>query len=149
MARDDVWAFRLARPLLLRDHIHRRKVSSGANSLHPDHVRPFRAPMASWRLSIRRWKARPASFADEMCYMHGLTVGEDESPVVTISAAGREAIGNAMATQEHSGNCSRMHSFGGLLKMPGHLADDARRKTSWMAGIGRIQAPETRVKPRF
>lgn len=122
----------------LRGRCYSEIISTGGKAvaqlipLHPDHVRPFRAPNGklAFEYSPIDGPTR-VILQNEMCYMHGLTVGEDGvTPLSPISAAGREAIGNAMATQEHSGrlfaNGTRLSGF---LKMPGHLADDTRRKS--------------------
>lgn len=99
--------------------------------LHPSHVRPFRAPdgKLAFEYSPLNGPAR-IILQDEMCFLHGITLGEDGvTPLSPIAAAGREAIGNAMAMQEHSGKLfANGTRLGGLLKMPGHLADDTKRK---------------------
>jgi len=131
------WREMLYGHFALRGRCYSEIISTGGKSvaalipLHPDHVRPFRAPdgKLAFEYSPLEGPAR-IILQDEMCYMHGLTVGEDGiTPLSPISAAGREAIGNAMATQEHSGRLfANGTRLGGLLKMPGHLADDTRRK---------------------
>lgn len=99
--------------------------------LHPSHVRPFRAPdgKLAFEYSPLNGPAR-IILQDEMCFLHGITLSEDGvTPLSPIAAAGREAIGNAMAMQEHSGKLfANGTRLGGLLKMPGHLADDTMRK---------------------
>ena len=121
----------------LRGRCYSEIISTGGKSvsqlvpLHPDHVRPFLAPndQLAFEYSPPTGATR-IILQSEMCFMHGLTVGEDGvTPLSPISAAGREAIGNALATQEHSGKLfANGTRLGGLLTMPGHLADDAKRK---------------------
>ncbi len=121
----------------LRGRCYSEIISTGGKAisalvpLHPDHVHPFRAPdgKLAFEYSPLDGPTR-IILQDEMCFQHGLTVGEDGiTPLSPIAAAGREAIGNAMATQEHSGRLfANGTRLGGLLKMPGHLADDTRRK---------------------
>lgn len=121
----------------LRGRCYSEIISNGGKSvaqlvpLHPDQVRPFRAPdgKLAFEYSPLEGPAR-IILQNEMCFLHGLTVGEDGiTPLSPISAAGREAIGNALATQEHSGKLfANGTRLGGLLKMPGHLADDTKRK---------------------
>jgi HK97 family phage portal protein len=121
----------------LRGRCYSEIISTGGKSvsqlipLHPDRVRPFRAPdgKLAFEYSPLEGSTR-IILQDEMQFMHGLTVGDDGiTPLSPISAAGREAIGNALATQEHSGKLfANGTRLGGLLKMPGHLADDTKRK---------------------
>ena len=132
----------------LRGRCYSEIISTGGKSvsqlipLHPDHVRPFRAPNGklAFEYSPLEGPAR-IILQNEMCYLHGLTVGDDGvTPLSPIAAAGREAIGNALATQEHSGKLfANGTRLGGLLKMPGHLKDDPARKNlldSWKAAFG-------------
>lgn len=121
------------------------KAVSELRPLHPDRVRPFRA--SDDKLAFEYTPADgPARIIlqDEMHYMHGLTVDEDGvTPLSPIAVAGREAIGNAMATQQHSGKLfANGTKLGGILKMPGHLADDTRRKTvinGWNKSFSGVQ----------
>lgn len=132
----------------LRGRCYSEIISTGGKAvsqlvpLHPDHVRPFRAPNGkmAFEYSPPTGESR-IILQSEMCFLHGLTVGEDGvTPLSPISAAGREAIGNAMASQEHSGKLfANGTRLGGLLKMPGHLADDTKRKgllDSWNRAFG-------------
>jgi len=132
------WVEMMSGQFALRGRCYSEKIATGGNSvdqlipLHPDHVRPFFAPdgKLAFEYSPLNGPTR-IILQNEMLFMHGLTVGEDGvTPLSPIAAAGREAIGNAMATQEHSGKLfANGTRLGGLLKMPGHLADDTRRKT--------------------
>lgn len=135
----------------LRGRCYSEIVSTGGKAvselipLHPDHVRPFRAP--DGKLAFEYTPSNGPSrviLQDEMHYLHGLTIGEDGiTPLSPISAAGRDAIGLAMATQEHSSKLfANGTRLGGLLKMPGHLSDDTRRKDvvkSWNNAFGGVK----------
>jgi len=121
----------------LRGRCYSEIISTGGKSvsqlipLHPDRVRPFRAPDGKLAFEYSPLEGPTRIILQkEMCYLHGLTVGEDGvTPLSPISAAGREAIGNALAMQEHNGKLfANGTRLGGLLKMPGHLADDTKRK---------------------
>lgn len=121
----------------LRGRCYAEIISTGGKAvselipLHPDHVTPFRAPNGklAFEYTPSTGKSR-VILQNEMHFLHGLTVGEDGvTPLSPIAAAGREAIGNAMAIQEHSGRLfANGTRLGGLLKMPGHLNDDPARK---------------------
>ena len=118
----------------LRGACYSEIVSSGGSGveelipLHPDRVTPFRAQ--SGKLAF---KYRPLNgperiiLQDEMFFLH-LMSGDGINPISPISLH-REAIGLAMATEQHGarlfGNGARP---GGLLKMKGHLKDDESRK---------------------
>lgn len=139
----------------MRGRCYSEIISSGGAAvselipLHPDHVRPFRAP--GGKLAFEYTPPNGPSrviLQDEMHWMHGLTTDEDGvTPLSPIQAAGREAIGLAMATQQHS---SRLFAngtrLGGLLKFPAgkSLKDDTKRKTvldSWnnaFGGVGNV-----------
>ena len=132
----------------LRGRCYSEIISTGGKSvaqlvpLHPDRVRPFRAPDGKLAFEYSPLEgATRIILQNEMCYMHGLTVDQDGvTPLSPISAAGREAIGNALATQEHSGKLfANGTRLGGLLKMPGHLANDTKRKSlldGWNRAFG-------------
>lgn len=110
--------------------------------LHPDHVRPFRAP--DGRLAFEYSPLNGPTriiLQDEMFYLH-LMSADGINPVSPIQMH-REAIGLAMATEEHGarlfGNGARP---GGLLKMAGHLKDDEARKRlrkSWNEVHGGVE----------
>lgn len=112
--------------------------------LHPDHVRPFRA--VNGKLAFEYTPTEGPTriiLQDEMHYLHGLTVDADGiTPISPISAAGREAIGMAMATQEHGGKLfANGTRLGGLLKFPAgkSLKDDTARGrvlSSWNRAYG-------------
>lgn len=135
----------------LRGRCYSEIISTGGKAvaelvpLHPDRVRPFRAP--DGRIAFEY--SEPAGskriiLQSEMHYMHGLTVGDDGiTPLSPISVAGREAIGMAMAAQEHGARLfANGTRLGGLLKMPGHLKDDpsrARFMDGWKAAYGGVR----------
>lgn len=142
------WREMMSGHFALRGRCYSEIISTGGKAvsqlipLHPDHVRPFLAPdgKLAFEYSPLEGPTR-IILQDEMFFMHGLTVGEDGvTPLSPISAAGREAIGNALATQEHSGRLfANGTRLGGLLKMPGHLADDTKRKNlldGWNRAFG-------------
>jgi HK97 family phage portal protein len=112
--------------------------------LHPDHVRPFRAVDGGIAFEYTPLNG-PARIIlqSEMHYMHGLTTDADGiTPISPITAAGREAIGMAMATQEHGGKLfANGTRLGGLLKFPvgKSLKDDTARGrvlSSWNRAYG-------------
>ena len=113
--------------------------------LHPDRVRPFRAPDGS--LAFEYMPQDGGSriiLKNEMHYLHGLTIGSDGiTPLSPIAIAGREAIGVAMAAQEHGGRLfANGTRLGGLLKMPGRLKDDTARERfmkGWKAAYGGVR----------
>src|SRR4030042_1111092 len=86
-----------------------------------------------------------------MHYMHGMTLDDDGiTPLSPILKAGREAIGLAMATQEHSARLfANGTRLGGLLKFPlgKALKDDTARGrvlSSWnKAFSGSVNAGKT------
>lgn len=145
------WVEMMSGHFALRGRCYSEKIATGGDAvsqlipLHPDHVRPFRAPDGNLAFEYSPLDGPTRIILQsEMCYMHGLTVGEDGiTPLSPISVAGREAIGNALATQEHSGRLfANGTRLGGLLKMPGHLADDTRRKSlleGWNRAFGGTQ----------
>lgn len=97
--------------------------------LHPDRVQPFRAP--DGRLAFKYSPLSGESriiLQHEMHFLHGLTTGSDGITPLSPIGECREAIGLALATEEHGarlfGNGTRL---GGVLKMPSHLKDDAAR----------------------
>lgn len=112
---------------------------------HPDYIKPFRAPDGQLAFEYT-----PISgpgriiLQSEMHWRHLLPIGGDETQPISPIRMAREAIGLAMATEEHG---SRLFSNGarpgGILKMQGALKDDEARKRlreSWQAvhgGVGR------------
>jgi len=145
------WREMMAGHFAMRGRAYSEIISTGGAAvselipLHPDKVRPFRAPDGKLAFEYTPSEGAPRIILqDEMHYLHGLTVGEDGvTPLSPIAVAGREAIGLAMATQTHSGKLfANGTRLGGLLKMPGHLADDTRRKEvvkSWNMAFGGVK----------
>lgn len=118
----------------LRGACYSEIVSSGGSGveelipLHPDRVTPFRAPDGKLAFMYRPLNGpERVILQDEMFFLH-LMSSDGIKPISPISLH-REAIGLAMATEEHGarlfGNGARP---GGLLKMKGHLKDDQARK---------------------
>lgn len=138
------WREMMTGHFALRGRCYSEIISRGGQSvaelvpLHPDRVRPFRAP--DGRLAFEYSPIDGPSriiLQSEMHFLHGLTTGSDGITPLSPIGECREAIGLALATEEHGarlfGNGTRL---GGLLKMPGHLKDDAARSNllkSWKA----------------
>jgi len=129
------WREMMAGHFALRGRCYSEVVSTGGKAvaelvpLHPDRVRPFRAP--DGRLAFDYSPLAGPSriiLQDEMHWMHGLTLGSDGVTPLSPIGACREAIGLALATEEHGarlfGNGTRL---GGVLKMKTRLKDDAAR----------------------
>lgn len=136
------WREMMAGHFALRNRCYSEIIATGGQAvaelvpLHPDRVRPFRAP--DGRLAFEYQPQDGASriiLQNEMHYMHGLTTGPDGITPLSPVACCREAIGLALATEEHGarlfGNGTRL---GGVLTMAGRLKDDTARETllkSW------------------
>jgi HK97 family phage portal protein len=144
------WREMMAGHFALRARCYSEIVSTGGSAiselvpLHPDHVRPFRAPDGN--LAFEYTPDNGPSriiLQSEMHYMHGLTLDTDGvTPLSPIAQAGREAIGLAMATQEHSARLfANGTRLGGVLKFPvgKSLKDDTARGrvlSSWNKAFG-------------
>lgn len=142
------WREMMEAHFCLRGKCYSEIISDGGNSvselvpLHPDHVFPFRAP--SGKLAFRYAPLNGPErtiLQDEMFYLH-LMSADGINPISPISLH-REAIGLAMATEQHGarlfGNGARP---GGVLTMKGHLKDDEARKrlrTSWSDVHGGVE----------
>jgi len=130
------WREMMAGHFAMRARCYSEIVSTGGKSvaelvpLHPDRVRPFRAPdgRLAFEYSPLDGTAR-IILQHEMHFLHGLALSSDGVTPLSPIAACREAIGLALAIEEHGarlfGNGTRL---GGVLKMPGHVKDDVRRK---------------------
>lgn len=131
------WREMMAGHFALRNRAYSEIVSSGGNAvaalipLHPDRVRPFRAP--DGRMAFEYYPPNGPSriiLQSEMHYLHGMALGADGVPLSPVLAC-REAIGLSLAAEEHSarlfGNGTRL---GGVLKFPigKTLADDTARE---------------------
>jgi HK97 family phage portal protein len=134
----------------LRGRCYSEIVSTGSKAvaelvpLHPDRVRPFRAP--DGRIAFEHTPLdgpRRIILQHEMHYMHGLAIGADGITPLSPIGACREAIGLALATEEHGARLfANGTRLGGLLKMPGHLKDDTARLNllkSWREAYGGVR----------
>ena len=130
------WREMMAGHFALRGRCYSEIISSGGQSvselvpLHPDRVRPFRAP--DGRLAFEYSPLDGPSriiLQSEMHFLHGLTTSSDGITPLSPIGEAREAIGLAMAIEEHGARLfSNGTRLGGVLKMPkGHLKDDATR----------------------
>lgn len=145
------WIEMMEAHFCLRGKCYSEIISDGGNSvselipLHPDRVTPFRAPDGKLAFTYRPLNApERIILQDEMFFMH-LMSSDGINPISPISLH-REAIGLAMATEEHGarlfGNGARP---GGLLKMKGKLKDGEaakRLRESWNdthEGVGKSQ----------
>lgn len=132
----------------LRGKCYSEIISSGGNPvaqlvpLNPDAVFPFMAPDGRIAFEYHPVDSPPrVILQSEMHFMH-LLAADGITPMSPIGKA-REALGLAMATEEHG---ARLFSNGtrisGILKMPGHLKDDVARKRlkeSWHAAQGGLK----------
>jgi HK97 family phage portal protein len=131
------WEEMMSGHFALRGRCYSEIISKGGKAvaelipLHPDRVRPFRAP--DGRLAFEYTPPEGPSrviLQDEMQFMHGPALGSDGVTPLSPIGEAREAIGLAMATEQHGstlfGNATRL---GGIVKMPGHLKDNEARKT--------------------
>lgn len=138
------WREMMAGHFALRNRAYSEIVASGGNAadqlipLHPDRVRPFRAP--DGRLAFEYSPPSGAAriiLQSEMHYLHGMALDSDGCTPLSPVTACREAIGLSLAAEEHGarlfGNGTRL---GGVLKMPAgkSMKDDparARLLKSW------------------
>jgi len=138
------WREMMAGHFALRNRAYSEIIPTGGNAvdqlipLHPDRVRPFRAP--DGRLAFNYSPVSGPSrviLQSEMHYLHGMVMDSDGVTPLSPVAANREAIGLALAAEEHTarlfGNGTRL---GGVLKFPAGktLKDDPARKNlldSW------------------
>ena len=119
------WREMMAGHFALRNRAYSEIVSSGGNAvallvpLHPDRVRPFRAPdgRMAFEYSPLNGQSR-VILQSEMHYLHGMALGADGVPLAPVTAC-RESIGLSLAAEEPSarlfGNGTRL---GGVLKFP-------------------------------
>ncbi len=136
------WREMMASHFALRGRCYSEIISTNGKAvaelipLHPDRVQPFWAP--DGRMAFNYQPLTGPSrviLQDEMHFMHSPALSSDGITPLSPIAECREAIGLALATEEHGarlfGNGTRL---GGVLKMKGRLKDDAARKTflkSW------------------
>ena len=136
------WREMMAGHFALRGRCYSEIIATGGQSvaelvpLHPDRVRPFRAP--DGRVAFQYFPQEGASriiLQHEMHFMHGLTTGNDGITPLSPIGACREAIGLALATEEHGARLfANGTRLGGVLKMTGRIRDDAARTSllnSW------------------
>ena len=129
------WREMMSGHFALRGRCYSEIVSTGSRHvaelvpLHPDRVRPFRAP--DGRIAFEYLPLdgpRRIILQHEMHFMHGLSVGTDGITPLSPIGACREAIGLALATEEHGARLfANGTRLGGVLKMPGHLKDDVAK----------------------
>lgn len=128
------WREMMAGHLALRGNAYSEIISTGGRAidqlipLNPDRVRPFRAPdgLIAYQYSPPDGPTR-IILQSEMHHVRGLS-SDGITGLSPISLC-REAIGMALATEEHG---ARLFSNGtrlsGVLKMTGTIKDDVRRK---------------------
>jgi len=144
------WREGMAADFAIHARCYSEIISSGGAAiselipLRPERVRPFRAPDGDIAFEYTPVSG-PARIIlrSEMHYMHGMTLDDDGiTPLSPIQKAGREALGLAMATQEHSARLfSNGTRLGGVLKFPAgkSLKDDtarARLLAGWNRAFG-------------
>ncbi len=138
------WREMMTGHFALRGRCYSEIIASGGQSvaelipLHPDRVRPFRAPDGRLAFEYSPLDGpRRIILQSEMHFLHGLTTGSDGITPLSPVGEEREAIGLALAIEEHGarlfGNGTRL---GGVLKLPAGktLADDTKREAllkSW------------------
>ncbi len=132
------WREMMAGHYALRNRAYSEIISTNGQGiselipLHPDRVRPFRAPdgKLAFDYSPLQGPSR-VILQSEMHWLHGSALGQDGVTPLGPIASCREAIGLALAAEEHTarlfGNGTRL---GGILKMPAgrKLADDVARE---------------------
>lgn len=131
------WREMMAGHFALRNRAYSEIISTGGSAvdqlipLHPDRVRPFRAPdgRLAFEYSPPSGPAR-IILQHEMHFLHGMALGADGCTPLSPVTACREAIGLALAAEEHGarlfGNGTRL---GGVLTLPAGktLKDDPAR----------------------
>lgn len=142
------WREMMAAHFALRGCCYSEIISSGGKSvsqlipLHPDRVKPFRAP--DGKLAFGYTPPDGPSrviLQDEMHFMH-LMSSDGTKPISPIGLC-REAIGLSLATEEHAARLfSNGARPGGILKMQGHFKDDVALqnfKKSWQEAQGGLR----------
>ncbi len=129
------WREMMAGHVALRGNGYSEIVSTGGRAidqlvpLHPDRVRPFRAPDGgvAYDYTPRDGPSR-IILQSEMHHLRGFPAADGLRGMSPIEQC-REAIGVALATEEHGARLfSNGARLGGVLKMTGHLKDDEARK---------------------
>lgn len=144
------WRAMMAGHYALRGRCYSEIIATGGQGiaelvpLHPDRVRPFWAP--DGRVAFEYQPANGPSriiLQSEMHWQHGLTLSADGITPLSPIGACREAIGLALATEEHGARLfSNGTRLGGVLKMAGHLKDDVAREKlmkSWKEAYAGIR----------
>lgn len=130
------WREMMSGHFALRGRCYSEIISSNGKAiaelvpLHPDRVRPFWAPDGKIVFAYSPLSGpERIILQSEMHYMHGLSTGPDGITPLSPIAENREAVGLALATEEHGARLfANGTRLGGVLKMAGHLKDDAARK---------------------
>lgn len=130
------WREMMGAHFALRGACYSEIVSSGGRAvdelvpLHPDRVRPFFAPDGTIAFEYRQPDGRARIILQhEMHWMHLLPLGGDPTKPYSPIALAREAIGLALATEEHAARLfSNGARPGGVLMMAGKLKDEEARK---------------------
>lgn len=144
------WREMMSGHFALRGRCYSEIIATGGQAvaelvpLHPDRVRPFRAPDGRLAFEYQPLDGpRRIILQHEMHFMHGLTTGADGVTPLSPIGACREAIGLALATEEHGARLfANGTRLGGVLKMSGHLKDDAARTNllkSWKEAYGGVR----------
>ena len=144
------WREMMAAHFALRGACYSEIISTGGRAvdqlipLHPDHVRPYRAPDGRLAFEYRSQNGPSRIILQsEMHWMHLLPIGGDPTKPFSPIGLCREAVGLSMATEEHAARLfSNGARPGGILKMAGHLKDDPARdrfKKSWQDVQGGVR----------
>jgi HK97 family phage portal protein len=129
------WREMMEGHLSLRGNGYSEIVSTGGQAiaelvpLHPDRVRPFWAPdrRVAYEYTPLDGPSR-VILQSEMHHLRGFPAADGLRGMNPIEMC-REAIGVALATEEHGARLfSNGTRLGGVLKMTGHLKDDEARK---------------------
>jgi HK97 family phage portal protein len=129
------WREMMVGHLVLRGNGYSEIISAGGRAidqlvpLHPDRVRPFRAPdgRVAYVYTPQDGGMR-VILQSEMHHLRGFPAADGLRGMSVIEQC-REAVGMALATEEHGARLfSNGARLGGVLKMTGHLKDDETRK---------------------
>ena len=142
------WREMMAAHFALRGRCYSEIISTGGSAvnslvpLHPDRVRPFRAPDGKLAFEFTPLDGpRRIILQSEMHFMHLMSM-DGVTPTSPIGLC-REAVGLALATEEHGARLfSNGARPGGILKMPGRVKDEEmlkRLKESWNEAQGGLR----------
>jgi HK97 family phage portal protein len=143
------WREMMAGHLALRGNGYSEILSTGGQAiselipLHPDRVRPFWAPDGRPAYAYTPPEGgQRIILQSEMHHLRGLPAADGLRGMSPIEQC-REAVGVALATEEHGARLfSNGARLGGILKMTGHLKDDAARTKflkSWREAHGGVR----------